>query len=120
MCKIIRDVQSEDAVWCLCNDYNEYLQFAKDLYCIEDEGTLQYLGRNNRWFKNDFEWCYLFEAIPTDKQINTDWSNGTCNPLIDTEYRICCKPKDKEYPVIVHYERDNEYLLWVSLNKLKK
>ena len=34
MGRIVRDERYVDVIWCLCNNYEEYLQFAKDLFFV--------------------------------------------------------------------------------------
>ena len=118
---IVRDERYVDVIWCLCNNYEEYLQFAKDLFLyrgLYNQYNQEY--NNERWIESEYKWSCLFdvsEKITVDDN-GVEWTESV-DPINDT-YEIKDKPKESEYPVIVQYDNYKNCVLWVSLNKLRE
>lgn len=117
---IVRDQRYFDTLWCKCRDYDEYLEFAKDLY--------EFTGRDIRlissgerddepWFgKNNIgKWAELFGV----EKIETEGKLAKYPDPAYGEYEITEKPEDNEYPVVVMYDGQDSCLYWVSLNKFE-
>lgn len=129
MGKIVRDERYTNTVWCLCNNYEEYLQFAKDLwlYTDIDHGGIwnvylygERIKNEERWFTDSYVWSNLFgvDRIDIPDPENDGWIiEYYVDPINDT-YEIKEKPEEDEYPVVVQYSLHGE-LMWISLNKLK-
>lgn len=120
MGKIVRDERYENYIWCLCNNYNEYLQFAKDLFLYTGLYN-QYSEKINakRWITSAYQWSDLFD-VPTKIRIDENqWGWEEAVDPINDSYVIREKPDESEYPVIVQYDNYNKIILWISLNKLR-
>lgn len=120
MGKIIRDERYENTIWCLCNNYEEYLQFARDLFLYKGIDVWGTFCKKERWIDNEYEWSELFGV---DARSGEDGKNGEywekpVDPINDS-YDMKEKPKSEEYPVIVHYDNYHKNVLWMSLEKLK-
>ena len=118
---IVRDERFTDTIWCLCNNYEEYLQFAKDLFLYKGLYN-QYSGKYNseRWIKSKYEWSVIFD-VPEKTTVDDngiEWEEDV-DPIMDT-YDIREKPDENEYPVIIHYDNYHKNVIWISFNKLKE
>lgn len=131
MGKIIRDERYTNTVWCLCNNFEEYQQFAKDLWLYTDIERSNFynvylngerIKNEERWFDNEYVWRQVFDVDPiTAIEVDEDgheWEIETPIDPINDSYEIKEKPKDEEYPVIVQYSL-KDALFWISINKLK-
>ena len=117
--KIVRDERYSNTIWCLCNNYDEFLQFAKDLFLYKGLETIYgNIDEEERWIDNEYDWSYLFGVdICTFENENEYWEEAV-DPINDT-YEIKEKPNEDEYPVVVHYDNYHKNVLWMSLEKLK-
>ena len=119
--KIIRDKRYTNTLWCLCNNYEEFLQFAKDLFLykgLEIYGTMR---EEERWIEDEYEWSYLFgvDIREYEDEENNEYREEAVDPINDA-YEMKEKPNENEYPVVVHYDNYHKNVLWMSLNKLKE
>ena len=119
--KIVRDERYTNTLWCLCNNYEEFLQFAKDLFLykgLEIYGTMR---EEERWIEDEYKWSYLFgvNIRTSEDEENDEYWEEAVDPINDT-YEIKEKPNENEYPVVVHYDNYHKNVLWMSLNKLKE
>ena len=119
MGQIVRDERYENTLWCLCNNYEEYLQFAKDLYQLRGK---YYWGEyceneDTKWIEDENEYADIFgiDFIPAENDEDFEYAP---DPINDT-YEMKEKPNENEYPVIVNYSDCYKNVLWVSLNKLQ-
>lgn len=119
MGQIIRDERYENTLWCLCNNYEEYLQFAKDLYQLRGK---YYWGEyceneDTKWIEDENEYADIFgiDFIPDENDEDFEYAP---DPMNDT-YEMKEKPNENEYPVIVNYSDCYKNVLWISLNKLQ-
>lgn len=120
--KIVRDKRHKNIIWCLCNNYEEYVQFAKDLFLFT--GLTNLVGvydEYRRWVDDELKWSELFgvDLIKGEDEENDEYWEGAVDPINDV-YEIKEKPDDDEYPVAVQYDDFYKNLLWVSLERLKK
>lgn len=120
--KIVRDKRYKNTIWCLCNNYEEYVQFAKDLFLFT--GLTNLWGAYDeyrRWVDDELKWSELFgvDLIKGEDEENDEYWEGAVDPINDV-YEIKEKPDDDEYPVAVQYDDFHKNLLWVSLERLKK
>ena len=113
-----------DTLWCICNNYDEYLNFAKELYqwkeITGDFGGNQFDYEDN-WFDTIGQWMDVF-GVPYVKEYPDDeysWENEIEDPLT-SQYEITEKPNEDEYPVIVHVHKyTNEVQVdWYSIKTL--
>lgn len=113
-----------DTLWCICNDHNEYVQFAKELYLWrENDGFFggEEFTYDDLWFEGNIRrWMDLF-GVPYVKEDPDDEFSDEYeidDPLTDT-YEINEKPEDNEYPVLVHIQRigNDTQVDWFSLSK---
>lgn len=116
-----------DTLWCICNDYNEYVQFAKELYLWrENDGFFggEDFTYDDPWFEGNIgRWMDLFR-VPYAKEDSDDEFSDEYeidDPLTDT-YEINEKPAKDEYPVLVHVQRigNDTQIDWFNLPKLFK
>lgn len=117
MGQIIRDERYTNTIWCLCNNYEEYKQFAKDLFLYK--GLDAHWGHDEeaRWINDEFIWSDLFSVnILYGEDEYEAWEEAV-DPIND-EYEIEERPEEDEYPVVVHYDNYHKNVLWMSLNKL--
>lgn len=118
--QIVRDERWTNTLWCLCNNYDEYLQFAKDLYLYKGLDIWGLRCENERWIEDKRDWYDLFDVDYERENEDTGecWDEDI-DPINDT-YEIKEKPNEDEYPVVVHYDNYHKNVLWMSLNKLKE
>ena len=121
MGKIVRDERWENTLWCLCNNYDEYLQFAKDLYLYKGISIWGTMCEDEKWIDNEYEWSDLFgvNIVEWEDSETSEYFEKAVDPINDA-YEIKEKPSEDEYPVIVHYDNYHKNVLWMSLNKLKE
>lgn len=113
-----------DTLWCICNDHNEYVQFAKELYLWrENDGFFggEEFTYDDPWFKGNIGlWMNVFGVpyIKEDPDDELSEEYEIADPLIDN-YEIKEKPENDEYPVLVHVQRigDDIQIDWFSLPK---
>lgn len=109
-----------NTVYCKCNNYDDYLTFAKELYTYKE--PVMYLGEHiydEPWFgeMNISQWMDTFNIPYIKVDPEDEYSDEVVieNPLTDT-YIIQEKPNDNEYPVMVIAQKVNEIQIdWVSL-----
>lgn len=120
MGQIVRDERYTNTLWCLCNNYGEYLQFAKDLYLYKGLDVWGTMCEDERWIEDKQDWYYLFDVDYERENEDTGecWDEDI-DPINDA-YEIKEKPNEDEYPVVVHYDNYHKNILWMSLNKLKE
>ena len=119
--KIVRDERYENTLWCLCNNYEEFLQFAKDLFLYKGLEIYGTMCEEERWIEDEYDWSYLFgvDIRTGEDEENDEYWEEAVDPINDT-YEIKEKPNENEYPVVVHYDNYHKNVLWMSLNKLKE
>ena len=119
--KIIRDKRYTNTLWCLCNNYEEFLQFAKDLFLYKGLEIYGTMCVEERWIEDEYDWSYLFgvDIRTGEDEENDEYWEEAVDPINDT-YEIKEKPNENEYPVVVHYDNYHKNVLWMSLNKLKE
>lgn len=119
--KIIRDKRYTNTLWCLCNNYEEFLQFAKDLFLYKGLEIYGTMCEEERWIEDEYDWSYLFgvDIRTGEDEENDEYWEEAVDPINDT-YEIKEKPNENEYPVVVHYDNYHKNVLWMSLNKLKE
>lgn len=116
-----------DTLWCICNDHNEYVQFAKELYLWrENDGFFggADFTYDDPWFEGNIgRWMDLFGVHYVKEDPDDEFSDEyeIDNPLTDT-YEINEKPDENEYPVLVHVQRmgNDTQIDWFNLPKLFK
>lgn len=120
MGQIVRDERWENTLWCLCNDYDEYLQFAKDLYLYKGLDIWGTMCENEKWIDNEYEWSDLFgvDINEWEDDETGEYFEKPVDPINDV-YEMKEKPNEDEYPVVVHYDNYHKNVLWMSLDKLK-
>lgn len=118
--KIVRDERYENTLWCLCNNEDEYIQFAKDLFLYKGLEIYGTMCEEERWIEDEYQWSYLFgvDIRTGENEENDEYWEEAVDPINDT-YEIKEKPNENEYPVIVHYDNYHKNVLWMSLDKLK-
>lgn len=118
--KIVRDERYTNTLWCLCNNYDEFLQFSKDLFLYKGLEIYGTMCEEERWIEDEYEWSYLFgvDIREYEDAENDEYYEEAVNPISDT-YEMKEKPNENEYPVVVHYDNYNKNVLWMSLEKLK-
>ena len=121
MGKIVRDERWENTLWCLCNNYEEFLQFAKDLFLYKGLEIYGTMCEEERWIEDEYDWSYLFgvDIRTGEDEENDEYWEEVVDPINDT-YEMKEKPNENEYPVVVHYDNYHKNVLWMSLNKLKE
>lgn len=119
--KITRDKRYTNTLWCLCNNYEEFLQFAKDLFLYKGLEIYGTMCEEERWIEDEYDWSYLFgvDIRTGEDEENDEYWEEAVDPINDT-YEIKEKPNENEYPVVVHYDNYHKNVLWMSLNKLKE
>lgn len=119
MGQIIRDERYENTIWCLCNNEEEYYQFAKDLFLYKGLSIWGTMCEDERWIKDEYVWSSLFgvDIVEGEDEDGYYWEKAV-NPINDT-YEIEERPDDSEYPVVVHYDNYHKNVLWMSLNKMR-
>ena len=119
--KIIRDKRYTNTLWCLCNNYEEFLQFAKDLFLYKGLEIYGTMCEEERWIEDEYDWSYLFgvDIRTGEDEENDEYWEEAVDPINDT-YEMKEKPNENEYPVVVHYDNYHKNVLWMSLNKLKE
>lgn len=117
--KIVKDKRYTNTLWCLCNNYEEYLQFAKDLFLLKGKYYYEKYDKNARWITDGYEWSGIFDVELKNWEDDDIYYEESVNPINDT-YEIKERPKDSEYPVVIHYDDYHKNVLWMSLNKLNK
>lgn len=113
-----------DTLWCICKDYDEYLQFAKELYLWrENDGFFggKEFTYDDPWFEGNIGlWMDVFGVPYVKEDPDDEWSEEyeINDPLEDT-YEINEKPEDNEYPVLVHIQRigNDTQIDWFGLSK---
>ena len=115
-----------DTLWCVCNNYEEYCTFVKQMWKWNDSDstfggeTFEY---KSPWFESTGEWMDAF-GIPWVKEDPNDKysdEHEIKDPLTDT-YEITEKPEDDEYPVVVHVKKlvGKVEVDWFSISMLHK
>lgn len=119
--KIVRDERYTNTLWCLCNNYEEFLQFAKDLFLYKGLEIYGSICEEERWIEDEYDWSYLFgvDIRTGEDEENDEYWEEAVDPINDT-YEMKEKPNENEYPVVVHYDNYHKNVLWMSLNKLKE
>ena len=119
--KIIRDKRYTNTLWCLCNNYEEFLQFAKDLFLYKGLEIYGTMCEEERWIEDEYDWSYLFgvDIRTGEDEENDEYWEEAVDPINDT-YEMKEKPNENEYPVVVHYDNYHKNVLWMSLKKLKE
>lgn len=95
--------------WSLCNNYEDYLNFAKEMYQWKGEDAIfvgEQFQTEDSLFDSVSSWMDVFEVPyiledPSDKYSDEHEIN---NPLTD-KYEIKNKPEENEYPVVVYMYR---------------
>lgn len=115
MGKIIRDKKFSNTIWYFIKNYNEFLQFLKDLFLFKGltNEFHNIFNEEERWINNSFEWENIFDIQRTNDNIDLE----EIDPINDT-YEIEDKPDEDEYPIIIYYDNYAKNILWISLNKL--
>lgn len=113
MANIIRDSRYVNTIWCLCNNYEEFLQFSKDLYLYQGLDVYGIMCEEARWIEDVYDWANIF-----DVDIEVD-NEEILDPIKDI-YEIKDRPKESEYPIVAKFSKCDETLFWVSLNDLKQ
>lgn len=118
--KIVRDERYTNTLWCLCENEDDYIQFAKDLFLYKGLEIYGTMCEEERWIEDEYQWSYLFgvDIRTGEDEENDEYWEEAVDPINDT-YEITEKPNKSEYPVIVHYDNYHKNVLWMSLNKLK-
>lgn len=118
--KIVRDERYTNTLWCLCNNYDEFLQFSKDLFLYKGLEIYGTMCEEERWIEDEYEWSYLFgvDIREYEDEENDEYCEEAVNPISDA-YEMKEKPNENEYPVVVHYDNYHKNVLWMSLEKLK-
>lgn len=113
--KIIRDKKFSNTIWYFIKNYNEFLQFSKDLFLFKGltNEFHNIFNEEERWINNSFEWENIFDIQRTNDNIDLE----EIDPINDT-YEIEDKPDEDEYPIIIYYDNYAKNILWISLNKL--
>lgn len=121
MSKLIESSRYLETVWCICNNFLDYKQFAKDIYTYKKRGNFfggeqfeyeeEWFGKNRKNYWMDLFGIPYIKSDPNDKYSEDIEIE---NPLIDI-YEITEKPKDSEYPVIVRYSLVDNSLDWCSI-----
>ena len=119
--KIVRDERYTNTLWCLCNNHEEFLQFAKDLFLYKGLEIYGTMCEEERWIEDEYDWSYLFgvDIRTGEDEENDEYWEEAVDPINDT-YEMKEKPNENEYPVVVHYDNYHKNVLWMSLNKLKE
>lgn len=112
--------------WSLCTNYEDYLNFAKEMYQWKDEDVIfggEQFQTDDSLFDSVSSWMDTFEVPyiledPNDKYSDMYEIN---NPLTD-KYEIKNKPEENEYPVVVYMYRVQGYfnIDWFSIKELEK
>ena len=112
--------------WSLCTNYEDYLNFAKEMYQWKDEDVIfggEQFQTDDSLFDSVSSWIDTFEVPyiledPNDKYSDMYEIN---NPLTD-KYEIKNKPEENEYPVVVYMYRVQGYfnIDWFSIKELEK
>ena len=115
-----RDERYENTLWCLCNNYEEFLQFAKDLFIYKGLEIYGTMCEEERWIEDEYEWSYLFgvDIREYEDEENNEYREEAVDPINDA-YEMKEKPNENEYPIVVHYDNYHKNVLWMSLNKLR-
>lgn len=115
MGKIIRDKKFSNTIWYFIKNYNEFLQFSKDLFLFKGltNEFHNIFNEEERWINNSFEWENIFDIQKTNDNIDLE----EIDPINDT-YETEDKPDEDEYPIIIYYDNYAKNILWISLNKL--
>lgn len=118
--KIVRDERYTNTLWCLCENEDDYIQFAKDLFLYKGLEIYGTMCEEERWIEDEYQWSYLFgvDIRTGEDEENDEYWEEAVDPINDT-YEITEKPNKSKYPVIVHYDNYHKNVLWMSLNKLK-
>lgn len=113
--KIIRDKKFSNTIWYFIKNYNEFLQFSKDLFLFKGltNEFHNIFNEEERWINNSFEWENIFDIQRTNDNIDLE----EIDPINDI-YEIEDKPDEDEYPIIIYYDNYAKNILWISLNKL--
>ena len=119
--KIVRDERYTNTLWCLCNNYEEFLQFAKDLFLYKGLEIYGTRCEEERWIEDEYDWSYLIgvDIRTGEDEENDEYWEEAVDPINDT-YEMKEKPNENEYPLVVHYDNYHKNVLWMSLNKLKE
>lgn len=101
MGKIIRDKKFSNTIWYFIKNYNEFLQFSKDLFLFKGltNEFHNIFNEEERWINNSFEWENIFDIQRTNDNIDLE----EIDPINDT-YEIEDKPDEDEYPIIIYYD----------------
>ena len=119
MGKLIRDDNWTNTLWCKCTDEQEFYQFAKDLFLFRGMKVCGSFCSEIHWVRDAYDWSELFGVEVMngeDKEKKMFWREAV-DP-IDGEYEITIKPKQEEYPVVVHYDSYHKRVTWMSLDKM--
>lgn len=111
--------------WSLCTNYEDYLNFAKEMYQWKGEDVIfggEQFQTDDSLFDSVSSWMDTFEVPyiledPNDKYSDMYEIN---NPLTD-KYEIKNKPEENEYPVVVYMYRVQGYfnIDWFSIKELE-
>lgn len=112
--------------WSLCTNYEDYLNFAKEMYQWKGEDVIfggEQFQTDDSLFDSVSSWMDTFEVPyiledPNDKYSDMYEIN---NPLTD-KYEIKNKPEENEYPVVVYMYRVQGYfnIDWFSIKELER
>ena len=117
---ITRDERYENTLWCLCENEDDYIQFAKDLFLYKGLEIYGTMCEEERWIEDEYEWSYLFgvDIREYEDEENNEYREEAVDPINDV-YEMKEKPNENEYPIVVHYDNYHKNVLWMSLNKLR-
>ena len=117
---ITRDERYENTLWCLCENEDDYIQFAKDLFLYKGLEIYGTMCEEERWIEDEYEWSYLFgvDIREYEDEEKNEYREEAVDPINDV-YEMKEKPNENEYPIVVHYDNYHKNVLWMSLNKLR-
>lgn len=111
--------------WSLCTNYEDYLNFAKEMYQWKGEDVIfggEQFQTEDSSFDSVSSWMDTFEVPYVLENPNDKYSDEheIDNPLTD-EYEIKNKPEENEYPVVVYMYKVQGYfnIDWFSIKELE-
>lgn len=112
--------------WSLCTNYEDYLNFAKEMYQWKGEDVIfggEQFQTDDSLFDSVSSWMDTFEVPYVLEDPNDKYSDmyEINNPLTD-KYEIKNKPEENEYPVVVYMYRVQGYfnIDWFSIKELER
>ena len=110
-----------DALWCACNNYDEYLKFIKELYqynvrtgCFGGE----LIDYEYPWVNGIYD---LIDIFGIESHNEEEYSDDYDVEKLLNECEIEDKPEENEYPVVVYVFKNMHSELqidWYSINTL--